>query len=64
MNKPTTFDVPLPSLPTSLKQGDGFLSCSSIAHFTVACRMLASYSHELAVPDGVPRERSYPGSLK
>lgn len=43
---------------TSLKQGVGFLICSSMAHFTVACLMLASYSRELAVPEGVPRERS------
>lgn len=49
---------------TSLKQGEGFLNCSSMAHLTVACLMLASYSRELAAPDGVPLERSYPGSLK
>ena len=35
-----------------------------MAHLTVAWRMLASYSRELAVPDGLPRDRSYPGSLK
>jgi len=50
--------------PTCLKHGEGLRSISSIAHFVVACRMFASYSRELAVPDGVPRERSYPGSLK
>lgn len=49
---------------TSLKQAEGFLSCSSIAHLTVAWRMFASYSLELAVPDAVPRDLSYPGSLK
>lgn len=49
---------------TSRKQGVGFRICSSMAHLTVACRILASYSRELAVPEGVPRDRSYPGSLK
>lgn len=49
---------------TSRKQGVGLRICSSMAHRTVACRMLASYSRELAVPEGVPRDRSYPGSLK
>ena len=45
-------------LLTSLKQLDGFLSISNMAHFTVACRMFASYSLELAVPEGVPRDLS------
>ena len=49
---------------TSLKHGEGFLICSSIAHLTVACRMFPSYSRELCVPLGVPLDRSYPGSLK
>lgn len=44
--------------PTSLKHGDGFLICSSIAHLTVACRIFPSYSLELWVPLGVPRDRS------
>lgn len=49
---------------TSLKHGEGFLICSSIAHLTVACLMFPSYSRELCVPLGVPLDRSYPGSLK
>lgn len=44
--------------PTSLKHGDGFLICSSIAHLTVACRIFPSYSLELWVPLGVPLDRS------
>ncbi len=51
-------------IPTSLKHGEGLRICSSMAHLTEACRMLPSYSRELWVPLGVPRERSYPGSLK
>lgn len=51
-------------IPTSLKHGEGLRICSSMAHLTEACRMLPSYSRELCVPLGVPRERSYPGSLK
>jgi len=43
---------------TCRKHGDELRSISSIAHLVVACRMFASYSRELAVPDGVPRERS------
>ena len=47
-----------------MKHGGGLRSISSIAHLAVAWRMLASYSREDAVPVGVPRDRSYPGSLK
>ena len=43
---------------TSLKQAEVFLICSSMAHLTVACLMLASYSLELAVPEGVHLDRS------
>lgn len=49
---------------TCLKQGEGFLNCSSIAQRTVAWQMLASYSLEFCWPAGVPLDLSYPGSLK
>ncbi|TNN58346.1 hypothetical protein EYF80_031468 [Liparis tanakae] len=42
----------------SIRHGEGLRICSSMAHLTVACRMLPSYSRELWVPLGVPRERS------
>ena len=51
-------------LLTFLKQPDGFFNCSNMAHLTDAWRMFASYSREFCWPAGVPRERSYPGSLK
>ena len=49
---------------TSLKQAGGFFIISNMAYLTVACLMLLSYSLQLAVPAGVPRDLSYPGSLK
>lgn len=49
---------------TSLKHGQGFLTWSSIAHLTVAWQTFALYSWLDWAPLDVPRERSYPGSLK
>lgn len=49
---------------TSLKHGEGLRSWLSMAHLTVAARMLASYSREFCMAVGVPRDLSYPGSLK
>lgn len=43
---------------TSLKHGQGFRTCSSIAHFTEAVQILALYSRELWLPEGVPRDLS------